>query len=171
MTQGNTNTVNVAGMYPLNQSGRGQTDLGDPLDAAQYMLAHEGRAGVPKVVIFETDGQANQPWLINQGPCNYLNQQATQAKAAGVTIYTIAYGLDSPPVKCTDPGGPFFGKYATQNLAAAATNSIDDLPGGCAATENKDGDNYFCAPGSSDLDPVFRAVAQTSIKKSRLLDV
>jgi Flp pilus assembly protein TadG len=171
MTQGNTNPVNVTGMSPLNQSGQGQTDLGDPLDAAQYMLAHEGRAGVPKVVIFETDGQANQPWLINQGPCNYLNQQATQAKAANVTIYTIAYGLDSPPVKCTDPGGPFFGKFATQNLAAAATNSFDDLPGGCAATENKDGDNYFCAPGSSDLDPVFRAVAQTSIKKSRLLDV
>ncbi len=45
-----------------NQSNRGQTDLGDPLDAAQWMLANEGRAGVPKVVIFETDGQANQPY-------------------------------------------------------------------------------------------------------------
>jgi Putative Flp pilus-assembly TadE/G-like/von Willebrand factor type A domain len=171
MTQGNTPTVNVAGMNPTNQASHGQTNLGDPLDAAQYMLAHEGRAGVPKVVIFETDGQANQPWLINQGPCNYLNQQATQAKNAGVTIYTIAYGLDNPPVKCNDPGGPFFNMYATQNLAAAATNSIDDLPGGCAATENKDNDNYFCTPGSSDLDPVFRSVAATSLKRSRLLDV
>jgi len=172
MLSGDTNPVNVAGMNPLNQANRGQTDLGDPLDAAQYMLAHEGRAGVPKVVIFETDGQANQPWLINQGPCNYLNQQAAQAKASGITIYTIAYGLDNPPVKCTDPSGPFVNKYATTNLAMAATNSTDDLPGGCAATENNPTeDDYFCTPGSSDLDPVFRSVAQISLKKARLLDV
>lgn len=174
MTQGNTPTVNVTGMSPLNQQGRGQTNLGDPLDAANWMLAHQGRTGVPKVIIFETDGQANQPWLVGRGPCDFLNTQATQAKNAGETIYTIAYGLDNPPVKCTDPsttGSPFYNVFATTNLAAAATNSSDDLPGGCAATENHDGDNYFCTPGSADLDPVFRSVAQTSVRKSRLLDV
>ena len=176
LTQGNTPTVNVAGMNPLNQSSHGQTDLGDPLDAAQWMLTHEGRSFAPDVVIFETDGQANQPWLVNQGPCNYLNQQATQAKQAGLTIYTIAYGLDNPPVKCTDPGGPYFGKYATTNLSDAATSSNDNNPGGCVpATENNDADNYFCVPAnynaSNDLKAVFTKVATASVKRSRLIDV
>ncbi|HTG48039.1 MAG TPA: TadE/TadG family type IV pilus assembly protein [Actinomycetota bacterium] len=168
LTEGNTPTINVTGQAG-NQSNRGQTDLGDPLDAAQWMLANQGRQGVPKVVIFETDGQANQPYGYN--PCNYLNQQATQAKNAGDTIYTIAYFHD-PTVKCVnDSTGFFVGKYATTNLAMAATNSTDDLPGGCAATENTDGDNYFCTPSPAQLQNVFRTVAQTSVKKSRLLDV
>jgi hypothetical protein len=145
------------------------TNLGDPVDAAQQMLALQGRASVPDVIIFETDGQANQPYGMQ--PCNYLNTKATAAKAAGITVYTIAYGLDSPPVKCTDTSGFFYNKYATTNLADAATTSTDDLPGGCATTENNDGDSYFCTPGSSDLEPVFRRVAVTALKHSRLVDI
>ena len=170
LTEGNTPTINVTGQAG-NQSNRGQTDLGDPLDAAQWMLANEGRAGVPKVVIFETDGQANQPYGYN--PCGYLNTQATQAKNGGDTIYTIAYFHD-PTVRCTDTSGFFAGppaKYATTNLALAATNSTDDAPGGCGANENTDGDNYFCTPAAAQLQNVFRTVAQTSVRKSRLLDV
>ena len=76
------------------------------------MLAAQGRPTVPDVIIFETDGQANQPNTLQ--PCNYFNTKANAAKAAGQTIFTIAYGLDSPPVKCDfDTSGPFVGKYAT----------------------------------------------------------
>jgi hypothetical protein len=159
-------TVTVNG---TNQSNAGHTNLGDPLDAARAMLAAQGRSTVPDVIIFETDGQANQPNTMN--PCNYLNTKATAAKAAGQEIFTIAYGLDNPPVKCDfDTSGPFAGKYATTNLASAATASTDHLPGGCAATENKDGDHYFCTPGSSDLEPVFRQVAAAAIGSARLID-
>ena len=64
-----------------------------------------GTATVPDVIIFETDGQANQPKTLQ--PCNYFNTKANAAKAAGQTIFTIAYGLDSPPVKCDfDTAGP-----------------------------------------------------------------
>jgi Putative Flp pilus-assembly TadE/G-like len=152
-----------------DQTSKGHTNLGDPLDAARDMLRLQGRPDVPDIIIFETDGQANQPYGLN--PCNYLNTKASIAKAAGQTIYTIAYGLDSPPVKCDyDTGGPFVNKYATYNLAMAATNSTDDVPGGCGPNENKDGDNYFCVPGSTDLEPVFRQVAAASVGAARLVD-
>ena len=48
------------------------------------MLAAQGRSTVPDVIIFETDGQANQPNTMN--PCNYFNNAANGAKAAGQTI-------------------------------------------------------------------------------------
>jgi len=151
-------TVTVNG---VNRTSAGHTNLGDPLDAARAMLAAQGRANVPDAIIFETDGQANQPAGLQ--PCNYLNRRATTAKAGGDIIYTIAYGLDSPPVRCTDTAGPFVNRYATTNLAAAATNSTDDLPGGCGTNENSDGDNYFCTPGSADLTPVFTTVAAATL--------
>ena len=63
------------------------------------------------------------------------------------------------------------GKYATFNLAGAATQpSPDDVPGGCGANENKDGDHYFCTPGTADLEPVFRQVAAAAIETAHLID-
>jgi hypothetical protein len=152
----------------VDQTGAGHTNLGDPMDAARAMLAAEGRPTVPDVIIFETDGQANQP--VGLLPCNWLNTKASAAKAAGQTVITLAYGLDSPPVTCTDPSGPFRNVYATTNLADAASSSTDDVPGGCGANENKDGDLYFCVPGSSDLEPIFRAAAAASLQTSHLVE-
>ncbi len=161
-----TVTVTVNG---TNQTNAGHTNLGDPLDAARAMLSAQGRSTVPDIIIFETDGQANQPNTMQ--PCNYLNTKANAAKAAGQTIFTIAYGLDSPAVKCDfDTSGPFVGKYATYNLAMAATASTDDLQGGCGPNENKDGDHYFCTPGSADLEPVFRQVAAATVETAHLID-
>jgi hypothetical protein len=162
-----TVTVTVNG---TNQTNAGHTNLGDPLNAARAMLAAQGRPTVPDVIIFETDGQANQPNTLQ--PCNYFNNAANAAKAAGQTIFTIAYGLDSPPVRCTfDTIPPFNNAYATTNLAGAATQpSPDDVPGGCGLNENKDGDHYFCTPGTSDLEPVFRQVAAATIETAHLID-
>ena len=73
--------------------------------------------------------------------------------------------------KCErDTSGAFRGAFASTNLAKAATNSIDDLPGGCGINENKDGDNYFCESGSGDLEPVFRQVAAATLGHSRLIE-
>ena len=139
-------TVTVNG---TNQTNAGHTNLGDPLDAARAMLAAQGRATVPDVIIFETDGQANQPNTLQ--PCNYFNTKANAAKAAGQTIFTIAYGLDNPPVKCDfdTSGSPFVRQVRHHQPGGAATQpSPDDVPGGCGLNENKDGDHYFCTPGS-----------------------
>ena len=46
---------------------------------------------------------------------------------------------------------------------AATQPTTDDQPGGCGPNENKDGDHYFCAPATADLEPVFRLVAEAAI--------
>jgi putative Flp pilus-assembly TadE/G-like protein/von Willebrand factor type A domain-containing protein len=147
-------------------NGAGHTNLGDPLDAAREMLSLQGRPTVPDVIIFMTDGEANQP--VGYQPCGYLNAKADIAKAEGQTIFTIGYGIGTK--KCSDTGGQFASKYATYNLAETATDSIDNAPGGCAATENKDNDHYFCTPTGADLEPVFRQVAAAAIETAHLID-
>jgi Mg-chelatase subunit ChlD len=150
-----------------NPSGAGHTDLGDPMAAASSMLQTAGRADVPDVIIFLSDGEANQP-RFNQ-PCSYANTRATAAKTADVEIFTIAYGVAG--ARCgEDSAGTFRNAYASLFFAAMATDSIDDSPGGCAVTENSDGDHYFCESLSSDLEPVFRQVAEQALGHSRLVD-
>ncbi len=124
---------------------------------------------MPDVIIFMTDGQANQPSTMQ--PCGYFNTKATTAKNAGQTIFTIAYGLDSPPVNCaSSDSAAFRNRPATTNLASAATLSIDEWPGACNPHENKDGDHYFCTPATADLEPVFRQVAAAAIETAHLID-
>jgi Flp pilus assembly protein TadG len=152
---------------PNNGSGN-HTNLGDPLDAAREMLATQGRVNVPDVIIFMTDGQANQPSTLQ--PCKYFNDKATIAKTAGQAIFTIAYGVDNTS-QCPDNVQPFVGKLGTYNLASASTQpTFDETPGICTATENKDGDHYFCAPATADLEPVFRQVAAAAIGGAHLID-
>jgi hypothetical protein len=159
-----TIVVRVNGVVKTNA---GHTNLGDPLDAAREMLLTQGRSDVPDIIIFMTDGEANQPDGLQ--PCSYLNNKANIAKAAGQTIYTIAYGVGG--ALCSkDTSGAFRNAYASTNLAKAATNSTDDVPGGCGINENKDGDNYFCESGSGDLEPVFRQVAAATLGHSRLIE-
>jgi hypothetical protein len=158
-------------VYATSQGGSpsgNHTNLGDSLDAARAMLA-TGRPEVPDVIIFMTDGQANQPSTMQ--PCKYFNDKATIAKNVGQTIFTIAYGLDSPPVNCAGSDGPqFASRPATYNLAMAATLSDDQWPGTCNPLENKDGDHYFCTPATADLEPVFRQVAAAAIETAHLID-
>lgn len=150
----------------VDMTNGNHTNFGDPLNAARTMLAQQGRPTVPDVIIFETDGQANQPSTMQ--PCNYFNTRATTTKSAGQTIITIAYGIRG--VRCTDYNGPFYNVFATTNLAMAATSSTDDVPGGCGPNENKDGDLYFCTPGSNDLEPVFRQAAAAALQTTRLVE-
>lgn len=156
-------------VYATSQGGApsgNHTNLGDSLDAARALLA-TGRPTVPDVIIFMTDGQANQPSTML--PCKYFNDKATIAKNAGQTIFTIGYGLDA--TKCSDTSGLFVNKTGTTNLAFAATQlTTDDQPGGCGPNENKDGDHYFCTPAAADLEPVFRQVAAAAIQTAHLID-
>ena len=162
-TTGNP-TILVNGVR-MSQS---HTNLGDPMSAAGELLRTFGRADAPDVVLFMTDGEANHPDGFN--PCSYAVTKANEVKAAGAQVFTIAYGVAA--ARCVgDTSGAYQGAYASRSLAAMATNSTDNQPGGCAANENTDGDNYFCESGSADLAPVFRRVAIASIKRSRLIDI
>ena len=153
----------------VTPSGSGHTDLGDPMATAQDIVVNDGRADVPDVIIFMTDGEANQPKL-NQ-PCQYAVTRGTSAENAGVDVYTIGYGVAS--ARCTyDTVGTYRNAFASKSLADMASGgAIDNAPGGCAATENTDGDNYFCESGSADLEPVFRMIAAASVQRARLVDI
>jgi Flp pilus assembly protein TadG len=156
------------GNMQVTPSGNGHTDEGDPLKAARDMLTTQGRPGVPDVIIFETDGEANQPAFMQ--PCAYAINQADLAKAAGIDIFTLAYGVTG--ARCTgDTSGTYQNMWASTYLAAMATNSKDYAPGTCKASENTDGDNYFCEATKGDITAVFRRIASTSIQHSHLLDI
>jgi len=155
------------GSITTNPSGAGHTDLGDPMNDARNMLLSEGRDDVPDVIIFFSDGEANQPRYSQ--PCDYANDRASWAKDDGIDVYTLAYGVAS--ARCgQDSSGPYRGTYASTFFADMAVDSDDNLPGGCASDENTDGDHYFCESGSSDLEPVFRQIAVAALERSRLID-
>ena len=135
----------------VTPSGSGHTDLGDPMETAHDILIDDGRADVPDVIIFMTDGEANQP-RFNQ-PCDYAVDRATNAELDDVDVYVVAYGVAS--ARCSyDSSGTYRGAFASTMAAdMAAEDSDDNAPGACAADENTDGDHYFCESGSSDLEP------------------
>lgn len=165
-----------------NRTSAGHTNLGDPMAAAAAYLAANGRPTVPDVVIFMTDGQANQPDGLQ--PCSYAFNRATAAKATA-EVYTIGYGLG--PIKCNrDTSGTYRlnggNDFATTTLSDMATpppsgTPGDNLPGGCNPTdENGDGDHYFCTDpntnnGGGALIDVFKQIAIQTLKTARLIDV
>jgi hypothetical protein len=164
--------------------GRGHTDYGDPLEAAQWILDNDPKArdDADDIIVFLGDGEANQPagWQ----PCRYANDAATAAKAAGTTIFSLAYGAGEPSgggtgedPKCTsDTAAPFAGVFATTMFASIASDpqvgppTGDNDPGGCASDENTDGDMYFCESRGADLEDVFRQIAIATLERTRLLN-
>jgi hypothetical protein len=112
-------------------------------------------------------------------------------KSQGVTVYTIGFGIDytahgnnHPDGVCYNDwsgsysSGGIHGQYASRLLADMAsegpdgTPTTDDRPGGCnTATENNDGDGYFCLPRSDDLSKIFVKAATQALGSSRLLDL
>jgi hypothetical protein len=152
--------------YAETNTGSG-TNLGDPLAAASTYLQTFGRADVSKIVIFLSDGEANQP--SGSQPCTYAAGKAATAKSSGITVYTIGYGIED--ARCASGDGSYSNAYATKLFAAMASSSTDNQPGGCAATENTDGDSYFCNARDADLQATFRLIAVATIKHGRLIDV
>ncbi|MGD0861986.1 MAG: VWA domain-containing protein [Candidatus Limnocylindrales bacterium] len=149
------------------------TDLADPITAAAYELAHNGRTGVRKGIIFETDGQPNAGVSgASSNYCNNASVAATAAKAAGIEIFTIGFGLDgSNDAACPDSSGAFKGEKATYLLASMATQPSSDslgCPGTTTPNTNTDGDHFFCLPkttgASTNLSSVFQAAASQLAK-------
>jgi hypothetical protein len=155
------------------------TDLADPLAMAEYYLLNSGRTGVRKGIILETDGQPNTQTAsgtyTSTNTCNNTALAATHAKAAGIEIFTIAFGLDgaNDPL-CPDTSGAWKSKTASAMLTNTATQP--SVNGGCPGTSNSDGDHYFCIPktagASADLADVFKAAAAALAKGgSRLMQL
>jgi hypothetical protein len=180
MQQGST-AVFVDG----NRSRSGHTNHGDPLAAAQAMLA-TGRPEAPDVIIFFADGEANQPQAYTAGgavvqnrynPCDYALTRALDARNAGATIFSLAYGATGARCGFDHSASGFQGAWATTFLAAVASptsagDATDNLPGACALDENVDLDNYFCETRGDDqgLEDAFRQIAIQSLTRSKLIN-
>jgi hypothetical protein len=181
----------------LNRSSSTGTHLAAPMKAAaRYLLGHDAnnlaslppRTGTPKkVLIFETDGQPNESFsgtsttlTTNAYPgssngataCTNLGTVASNAKAADITVITVAYNLDTH--RCSGSSGP----TVTGTLAAAASpdpaGNPSDADNACdsaalRATENADGDFFFCAASGDDMAEVFRTAIGSASGGIRLI--
>lgn len=92
-----------------------------------------------------------------KGPCDYAMQKATAAKALGIEVYMIGYGLD-PNETCSGqgelPSSPYYNMTAQQILTAMAT----------------DADHFFNAPQNEDLTNIFAAIGGALTLGSRLVE-
>lgn len=155
---------NVVSCLPQNPSTFGYvTDLTEPLDHSAAELRSAGpRAGVTprKAIILLTDGAPNLP---RTDPCASAIGAANRAKANNdIIVITIAYRLDSTH-KCTEssynnvPATDLLSDMASRTEPTAAAAAVNHCKSGNYATENADGDYFFCAPDSEDLQPVLEA--------------
>jgi hypothetical protein len=150
------------------------TDLTDPIPMASWELLHNGRAGVSKGIILMSDGQPNNSTTGTTNYCAQSDAAATAAKAQGIEIFTVGFGLDGAnDIACPDTSGPRKGKTATALLASMATSSAAD--NGCPGTENTDGDHFFCVPktagASADLSNAFKSAATSLAQGTKLIEL
>ena len=144
---------------------------------AAWELTHNGRAGVRKGIIFETDGQPNTGVAPGPNYCALANAAATAAKAQNIEVFTIGFGLDAASggdPACPDTSGTWKGKTATALLDSMATQPNVGTTT-CDATENNDDDHFYCigkTGASTDLSKIFKAAASQLAKgKSHLVNL
>ena len=117
-----------------------------------------------------TDGAANLP--TGTQPCQYANDNASAAKAAGIQVLTIGF-LSGSNACVQDTAGPFKNAQVTKVLASMASpiKGVPAQDNGCTDAENTDGDNFFCQPKSADLSSVFlQAAAQLAGRLPRIIE-
>jgi hypothetical protein len=89
----------------------------------------------------------------SSGPCAYAADQAAAAKAAGIEVFTIGYGLSSSDL-CTDTTGAWHNKNAMALLQNMAT----------------DANHFFNQPSTADLRPIFEVIGSQIASGSRLVE-
>ncbi len=160
----NQNSALVKETNCLDLAGSGDvpgphTDLAEPLRAAMNELNTNGRSTATQGIVLLTDGAANiygdpaaAAAMGARGPCDYAFKVATQAKAAGMEIYTIGYGVNE---NCTNEsaGSAWQNKPVAQLLLQMATDS----------------DHFYNQPKTQDLTPVFQAIGIQLSSGSKLV--
>jgi hypothetical protein len=89
------------------------------------------------------------------GPCDWAVQQANAAKAAGIEVYIIGWGVSAYDSCSRDlSSSPYYNMNAADFLALLAT----------------DAEHFFNEPKSEDLDPIFMAIGSQLTGGSRLVE-
>ena len=137
------------------QKGNGTTAYANALEKAQAELDLHGRANVPDIIVFLSDGAANtgptyypttSPY--RKQPCHQGVWSAANIKARGTLIYSIGYDLDA-----LNGGANKCQKYDGTNespsiTAYSAISQIASRP-----------DTFYNQPGPGELKTIFTAIA------------
>ena len=134
--------------YGLKDIGGQGSYLAGAITEAQYQLTQApARQGVTNAIIVLSDGELNQPsTFTDNNPCQSAVNAATQAKAAGTVIYSIAYNSSG---NCADTSKTITALSAMQQIAS---NS----------------ETFFNQPTSGDLTSAFQQVGE-DLTDSRLI--
>jgi Flp pilus assembly protein TadG len=134
--------------YGLKDIGGQGSYLAGAITEAQHLLDQNARPGATNAIIVESDGQMTNPQTFtDNNPCNSAIQAATAAKAAGTTIYSIAYGANG--TKCPDKN---YSYTDTQTMQGIASNA----------------ETFFNQPTPGDLTQTFQQVG-TDLTDSALI--
>lgn len=137
----------------------GTTSYSNAIDEAQHELDVHGRGNVQDVIIFLSDGAANQtpkylPDYIDpndKAPCGAGIKAANHVKGTGTIVYTIGYDVDS------DSNG---GQCGNEGLTASSA----------LLQMASESDNYYLQPDPGKLNKIFtRIAADISRPSSRLI--
>ena len=162
----NPSSLIVKTINCMSSSSTG-TNLSTPIKMARQYLVANGRAGAAKAILFETDGTPNysSAGTASDFTCLAANNEATLAKAAGIEMFTVGFGITSADL-CPDSSGFYDNKSVTRVLADMANTSIDN---GCNNAENTDGDHFYCQPRTQDLESVFISAVSQLVGATRLV--
>jgi hypothetical protein len=128
----------------------GGTTLSMPLAYAKWYLDTYGRSGVAKGILLETDGHPENSTNAYNAPqftCTAAIAAATAAKAEGIKVYAVGYGISGT---CGDKS------FNSQelNVGMTATDLLQNhIASGSAAPY------FFSSPTGSDLAGYFRQIA------------
>ncbi len=148
----NTGSTVVKAINCISASSSGTT-LAMPIAYAHWFLNTYGRPGVVKGILLETDGHpedggGGSNLDAMQFTCGAAITQATLAKADGIKIYSVGYGVSA---NCQSQGTN--GSETTTWANKSATSLLQALATGPAAPY------YFNAPTGAALADNFRAIA------------
>jgi hypothetical protein len=134
----------------------GSTAYADAIDAAQAELDAHGRANVPKMIVFFTDGAANtgptsypanSPYRTK--PCHQGITSANNAKAKGTVVYSIGYALGDATGGCVN-------SVPNPDVAETPSISVSSTLGQIASAPDK----FLVSPDPSQLQGIYSSVAQ-----------
>jgi Putative Flp pilus-assembly TadE/G-like/von Willebrand factor type A domain len=142
----------------------GGTAYAEAIDAAYQELQAHGRQGTQKVIVFLSDGAANDApnFLANTSPyrtnpCGQGVTSAGVAKAAKVLVYTIAY-TTSTSDKCYAAVGAKIGTTTVTKYDGTLESPAISTVGALQAMATNAG-NYYSNPNPTSLTGIFTAIS------------
>lgn len=125
--------------YGLENPGGQGSYFSDAITSAQNTLTSTGRAGIQNVIIFVSDGDANQYSGGPSNPCAGAVTAADAAAATGTWIYAVAYGAGTSG-GCNNDSSSITPYQTMQGIASDSTK-------------------FYSAPSSSTLTSIFQKIA------------